>query len=104
MRVPDKRAVELLRKQGDRGVIPRPLNIWFYGDRDELLDLKKKLEAAGWQAIEPEPCDNTFMLRAAREQETSPDAMKALLDEIENDIVATDIQFDGWETTVEVGQ
>ena len=104
MKKADKRAVDLLRVQGDRGSIPRPVNIWFYGDLDELLDLKEKLEAAGWEATEPEPCDRTYMLRAEREQSTSPEAMETLLKEIEAEIVFTDIVFDGWETTVEVGQ
>lgn len=104
MRGVDERAVDLLCEQGDRASIPRTVTLWFYGERDELLDLKAALENTGWEVIPPEPADRTHMLRAWRDQETSAEAMTALRNEVESLIASTDIAFDGWETTVEVGQ
>ncbi|MCA1749437.1 MAG: ribonuclease E inhibitor RraB [Sphingomonadales bacterium] len=98
---PNKRVLELLYEQGDIAAVARPVNIWLYGNRDELSGLERKLEQLGWRDCKPRLFDDVWVIIAERDQPATEEAISAMAREIESLVEDTDVDFDGWETRVE---
>jgi hypothetical protein len=101
----DSRVLQELRARGDRTAIPRPIRIWIYGEPEELETIAEHLAGAGWEHTPPQPADRTYFIRAERMQDTSDVAIDAMIAEIERLVADSETAvFDGWETSLEIGQ
>ena len=104
MRGEDADVLRNLREHGDRAAIPRPVSAWIFGSIEEMYGIAEGLVAAGWVCSPPDPYGDRYMIRAERLQDTSDAAIDAMVAEINSLIENTDAFFDGWESSVEIGQ
>ena len=96
----DLGVLQALADHGDVGAILRPVYIWIYGSRSDLLQVAARL-GSGWVNTGPEEASDRWVIRAEREQPATEDAILAMVAEINEAMSGTQADFDGWETSVE---
>ena len=105
----DRATLQQLADHGDNAAIPRPVVHYFYGGQEALEILADILELRlqGWSEIELARGPEDFRLLATKVSALEGNAFEAMtsaiLQAVERVKELTDheIQYDGWETSVE---
>jgi regulator of RNase E activity RraB len=100
---PDRQVLEQLAANGDNPAIPRPVVHFFYAaSREPLDELANSLEGAGWNEIELGKGAEDFRLLATKTCDLLDGTVESLMAEVEQAVGDLEIDYDGWETSVEL--
>ena len=99
----DRRVLQQLADHGDNPVIPRAVVHWFYATDRQLLDeVANRLEGAGWTDIELSKGPEDFRLLATKNCDLLEGTVEVMMAEVEQAVGELEINYDGWETSVEL--
>ena len=97
----DKQVLEHLAAEGDIHAIVRPIMHFFYGEREQLYDIAERLEKPGWKEVELAKGPENFRLVATKIADLLDGSVVLMMAEVEEAVAGLDVEYDGWETSVE---
>jgi hypothetical protein len=95
----DRSVIESLAKQGDDGLLPRKTDFWFYGSKSARQKLAADLASLGF-TVDHETEDGKGIVLSRTMPVTFSD-FRELTPKLLSAVQQTDIEYDGWETSVE---
>ena len=101
LREEDRQVLEQLAANGDNPSIPRPVMHIFYGAREPIEEVAGRLEAAGWVDLELGEGEMDFQLVATKTWDLREPTVEMMMAEVEQAMADLDLDYDGWETSVE---
>ncbi len=98
----DRAVLKQLAENGDNAAIPRAVVHFFYAANSEPLhDIANRLEDAGWTDVELGKSSDHFRLLATKVSDLQEEMVERMMLEVEEALSGLDIDYDGWETSVE---
>jgi len=97
----DKRVLQQLAANGDNAVIPRPVMHFFYGEVDQLSELNQRIAFPGWNGSELAKGSDDYRLTVTKVTDLTEESVQLMMSEVEQATAGLDLDYDGWETSVE---
>ncbi|QTD56170.1 ribonuclease E inhibitor RraB [Parasphingorhabdus cellanae] len=94
----DESVIKALSKQGDDGSVPRKVEFWFYGARENMMALRSELLELGCSFERWLEDDSGLVM--AKEMRADYQSFAALTPQLISIASKFDVTYDGWETVV----
>ena len=97
----DMQLLQQLAAHGDNPMIPRPVMHFFYGEVDQLSELNQRLNFPDWTGSELAKGPEDYRLVPTKMTDLTEKSVELMMSEVEQAIAGLDLEYDGWETSVE---
>ena len=97
----DEQVLEQLAAHGDNPAIPRPVMHFFYGEVDQLSELNQRLNFPNWTGSELARGADDHRLVATKTTDLIEESIELMMSEVEQALAGLNLEYDGWETSVE---
>jgi hypothetical protein len=74
---------------------------FFYGEADQLSELNQRIDFPGWTESELTKGADDYRLVVTKLTDLTEESVELMMSEVEQATAGLDLEYDGWETSVE---